>query len=392
MVQPGWTNNLEEFFEYEETIGVFVVICVVVIFLAVCTVLFFVGLASIDDDDDDDTNTVTCPACTVDDGTCDAATGVCTCNTCSACSDKEFKCTSGIIQCDDDGSNCTCNNDQVIVKCDGGKITECDADGLNCTCYTAPIDTTSIDTEPIDTEPIDPNLVLWFPMDNDVDGNLQMGSDPDTHGRELSKKINAAYDNEYGAWKFDGTSYLYDLGGDPADDKSEINAYKTVCEGMRNAYTINFWASYAPSALGANKSFMVFSLGEGGDKYSKNSAGIWNNADKVTHMKNSWNGCEMISDKIIPDDKFHMYTFVYDGQHRSAYFDGVFVSGDGASKDNDPCDPLFTLSDVRDEGGELGAGLVVGTSGSSSYFKGYLKDIRLYSTILSDEEIQKLLP
>ena len=434
MVRPGWSNNVDEFFEYEASIGLFVVIIIVAIFLICCTVFFFIGLAN-GYYDDDDTNTVTCPAYTFsnDDGECDAVTGVCTCNTCPACTvdDGECDAATGVCTCkdyppaSDDGKCdangvCTCpaytfSNDDGECDAATGVCTckdcppvsgaTCDAATGVCTCKTCPtVSGATCDANGVCTckncPPVsgatcsigldfndDPDLVLWFPMDTAC-SIYQKGSDPDTYGRELSISKNAAYDDEsHEAWKFDGTSYLYDLGD---DSTSDINAYKTVCEGMRKAYTINIWASLDISLIKIGETMGFFALGSHSAGLTKNSIGLYRKDNNTLGIQNGWYGCGYYSTiSLFSGDKsFHMYTCVYDDNDdiRSIYFDGELVSSAVTE-----CVPDFkVLTAGTTEVDVLRNGLTIGTSGDSSYLTGELFDLRLYSKALNGAAVNDI--
>ncbi|MFC1792019.1 kelch repeat-containing protein [Planctomycetota bacterium] len=86
----------------------------------------------------------------------------------------------------------------------------------------------------------------------------------------------------------------------------------------------------------------------------------------------------LVSESIISDDQWHQIGIVWDGSYRILYVDGIEVAKDTTAQN--PLKPA-------DGGIYIGADKTLGTS---TYFSGFIDDVRIYNQTLTAEEIAAL--
>ena len=208
------------------------------------------------------------------------------------------------------------------------------------------------------------NLIGHYPLDN----NKEDVSGKGFHGTVTGTSNPLSASNRHGtvssALEFDGDDSIY-FGDEMLD---EFNGT------TRDSFTISIWIKYN---VGAQKSFM--SLGAYG--CNNNDRGVIFRTGSTGGNSSEFSGCNKrgrITGNFA-DNNWHHYVYRYDkNQGRRVFVDGVSRGVEKAGETN--------LHNIITSGLTIGGGY----HPSSGSFIGFLDDLKIWNTPLTDAEIQNL--
>jgi hypothetical protein len=207
----------------------------------------------------------------------------------------------------------------------------------------------------------------------------------DALATQLGYNNNIEYDVSgycHNGTKYNITDYTSDTPRYSVATKFETNAYINIGRGgmVRDEITVNIWA-YMDDWTTYN-SRLISCIEGGGWNFEPSSSKIHFAIGTGTTS----NTYKSTSGYILADltSGWHMFTGTYDGLVTKQYVDGVLNTINNAYTTKTPIfyhasNPIF-----------IGAEASSTQNPAGNYFNGYLSDVRIYATALSESDIQSL--
>lgn len=207
---------------------------------------------------------------------------------------------------------------------------------------------------------LDDYLIAYYPFNGNANDESGNGHDGEVTGATLALDRNGTTNSAY---YFDGSGYI------------SVAAEDSVLNVKSNGWTLSFWVK--PDASQDETSAPMVSYGYG--RNGGYNMAYWYEYGMFvsTFYDYSWTGAYVAQDEL-DDITWYMYTTTFDGERIRAYVDGVQVAESAGTAYPTTPAGSYVL--------RFGAN----SSSASSFFKGYLDDIRIYNKALTDLEVAHL--
>jgi hypothetical protein len=206
--------------------------------------------------------------------------------------------------------------------------------------------------------PLDHYLMAYYPFDGNAGDASGQGHDGVVTGATLALDRKGNADSAY---YFDGSSYI------------TVAADGNILNADTNGWTLSCWVK--PDAHQSANAVPLISYGYG--RNGGYNVAYWHQYGMFvsTFYDYSWTGDYVAQDEL-DDIIWYMYTTTYDGERLRAYVNGVLV-------DEKP-GIYYQIT------GSYPLRFGADSSSASTFFKGYLDDIRIYRKALTELEVAQL--